>query len=344
MSPFEHHMYVLECGDGSLYTGYATDVAARVAAHAAGKGARYTKAHPPVRLVAQARFFSKQRAMSAEARFKRLSRAEKDQLLRLAASEPLEDVLCRELPGFGDDSAQEFVCRSLARHAEEGFARFQASLIPNVDAWTIVGVRTSELRRIARELVRRDDADGFLGAPPHRFFEEMQVHAFAIGLERDYDVALRRCEAFLPYVDNWATCDQLPIKALAERPEETLVKVGEWLSTNRCYIMRFAIRVLMVHYLGERFEPRYLDMVAAAHLTGGEESPVSVDDTYYLNMMRAWYFAEALVWQPGRALPYLERRGTGAPLDEWTRRKAIQKAIESRRIPASMKDQLRGYR
>lgn len=266
-------MYVLECGDGSLYTGYATDVAARVAAHAAGKGARYTKAHPPVRLVAQARFFSKQRAMSAEARFKRLSRAEKDQLLRLAASEPLEDVLCRELPGFGDDSAQEFVCRSLARHAEEGFARFQASLIPNVDAWTIVGVRTSELRRIARELVRRDDADGFLGAPPHRFFEEMQVHAFAIGLERDYDVALRRCEAFLPYVDNWATCDQLPIKALAERPEETLVKVGEWLSTNRCYIMRFAIRVLMVHYLGERFEPRYLDMVAAAHLTGGRGEP-----------------------------------------------------------------------
>lgn len=344
MKPFEHYMYVLACGDGSLYTGYATDVAARLAAHQAGRGARYTKAHAPVRLIAQARFFSKQRAMSAEERFKRLDRAEKDRLLALAAHEPLEDVLRRELPGFGEDAAQEFVDRSLARRVDPDFARFQAKLIPTVDARAIVGVRTPELRRIARELVRRDDADEFLGFLPHRLFEEMQVHAFAIGLERDYDRALVRYRAFLPHIDNWATCDQLSVKVLAERPAETLAHAGEWLATGRCYPMRFAIRVLMALFLDERFEPRFLELVAAARLTGGDgvgAGTASADDVYYLNMMRAWYFAEALVRQPACALPYLERTGEAALLDEWTRRKAIQKAIESRRVSPEMKRRLR---
>ena len=347
MKPFEHYMYVLACGDGSLYTGYAADVAARLTAHQAGRGARYTKAHEPVRLVAQARFFSKRRAMSAEARFKRLDRAEKDRLLALAAHEPLEDVLRRELPGFGDDTAQEFVDRSLAGRVDPDFARFQAKLIPTIEARAIVGVRTPELRRIARELVRRDDAGEFLGFLPHRLFEEMQVHAFAIGLERDYDRALVRYRAFLPHIDNWATCDQLPVKVLAERPAETLAHVGAWLATGRCYSMRFAIRVLMALYLDERFEPRFLEMVAAARLAradGDGAGAASVDDVYYLNMMRAWYFAEALVRQPACALPYLEHAGAAAPLDEWTRRKAIQKAIESRRVPQDLKDRLRGLR
>ena len=345
--PFDHYLYVLACGDGSLYTGYTTDVAARVAAHQAGRGARYTRSHEPVRLIARARFYSKRRAMSAEARFKRLDRAEKDRLLALAAREPFEDVLRRELSGFGDDTAQEFVDRSLASWVDSDFARFQAGLIPTVDARAIVGVRTPELRRIARELVRRDDAGVFFAALPHWLFEEMQVHALAIGLERDYDKALALYRAFLPHIDNWATCDQLPVKVLAARPAETLVHVGAWLLTERCYPMRFAIRVLMALFLGERFELRFLEMVAEARLSaedGAGEGMVSADDIYYLNMMRAWYFAEALVWQPARALPYLERRGEAALLDEWTRRKAIQKAVESRRVSSEMKQRLRMMR
>lgn len=269
--------------------------------------------------------------------------------------------------------------RSLAGHVDPAYRAFLAPLVPSVDARRIVGVRTPELRRIARELVRRDDRDGFLGALPHGLFEEMQVHALAIGLERDYDAALARYDAFLPYVDNWATCDQLPVRALAARPEETLVWVGRWLGSGRCYPMRFAIRVLMAHYLDERFEPRFLDLVAAAHLVGetGKDvatgAPASAgapgrardDDAYYLDMMRAWYFAEAVVRQPAAAMSYLEPGGfatslgapaalpTGpgasssapaVPLDEWTRRKAIQKAVESRRVPPDVKARLRVWR
>lgn len=336
---FEHYLYVLECGDGSLYTGYTTDVAARVATHRAGAGAKYTKSHEPVRLVAQARFYSKGRALSAEARFKRLSRAKKDELLAKAQLEPLENVLRRDLPGFGDDTAEEFVCRRLAQAAEPGFAAFQAHLMPTVDARTVVGVRTPELRRIARELARRDDVDGFLGALPHRLFEENQLHAFVIGTVQDYDEALARYEAFLPYVDNWATCDQLSVQTLGKRPEQTLETVRTWLGSGRTYTVRFGIGVLMRVYLGELFDPGQLELVANARPQGMSDS-----DTYYVNMMRAWYFAEALAKQEGDALPYLERSGADVSLDEWTQHKAIQKAIESRRISKEMKEHLRNCR
>ena len=344
MTPFEHYMYVLECGDGSLYTGYTTDVAARVAAHQAGTGAKYTKAHAPVRLIAQARFYSKERAMSAEARFKQLDRANKDVLLAKAANTPLEDVLCVELPGFGEDTAGEFVCRSLARNVDLGYRDFHARLVPTVDKKTIAGVRTPALRTIAKELVKRDDVDAFLKTLPHRLFDENQVHAFAIGLERDYDTALALYERFLPFVDNWATCDQLPVKVLAKRPDETLEHIERWLASRHCYTIRFAMGVLMRLYLDELFDERFLDLVARTRMPNTAENPASEDDIYYVDMMRAWYFAEALAKQETSALPYLEQQGDEALLDEWTRRKAIQKAIESRRISNGMKDYLRTLR
>lgn len=341
MSLFEHYMYVLECGDGSLYTGYTPDVAARVAAHQAGTGAKYTKSHGPVKLVACARFYTKERAMSAEARFKKLDRRQKERLLALAAQRPFEGVLCAELEGFGEDSALEFVNRAIAQNVDAPYQRFQSKLIPNLDPKTIAGVRTPELRRMAKQLAKRADKQAFLKALPHRLFEEGQVHAFAIGLERDYDAALKLYDAFLPYVDNWATCDQLPVQTLAQQPRATLAKVEEWLASGRCYSIRFAIGVLMRLYLDELFEERFLRAVAAARMPSAAQQPASEDDIYYVDMMRAWYFAEALAKQEQAALPYFEAKGEGALLDEWTRRKAIQKAIESRRISPEVKAHLR---
>lgn len=344
MTLFEHYLYVLECGDGSLYTGYATDVASRVAAHQAGKGAKYTKSHAPVRLIAQARFYSKERAMSAEAFFKKLSREQKDELLLKATNAPFEEVLCECLPGFGEDTAAEFVCRSLAEQVDPDYKKFHSNLVPTVDSKTIAGVRTPALRKIAKEVVKRDDAHTFLKTLPHRLFDENQVHAFAIGCEKDYKTALKLYDTFLPYVNNWATCDQLPVKVLAKGPQKTLEKVDEWLNSGRCYTIRFGIGVLMRLYLDEFFEPRFLSMVAEARMPNTEEEPASEDDVYYVDMMRAWYFAEALAKQESVTLPYLECKSDDVLLDEWTRRKAIQKAIESRRISSEMKDYLRTCR
>ena len=368
--PFAHYMYVLGCGDGSLYTGYTTDVEARLAAHQAGHGAKYTKSHEPVELVAQARFYSKERAMSAEARFKRLTRADKDRLIEQVddaeGAEVFADVLRRELPGFGDDTACEFVCRELAAHVDPDYRKFMAGLLPTVDPRRIVGVRTPDLRRSARRVGRRDDADAYLRALPHQLYEQDQVHAILIDGERDYDRALARYRAFLPYVDNWATCDQMTGKVLATRPDETYAHIEAWLASDRCYTARFGIGVLLHNYLDELFDPAQLALVASTHLSGDADK----SDIYYLNMMRAWYFAEALARQQDAALPYFERREdsgqkhasadaarptdvtpsgvehdlSGAWLDEWTRRKAIQKAIESRRISGKMKDYLRTCR
>lgn len=261
-----------------------------------------------------------------------------------AADTPLEDVLCVELPGFGEDTAGEFVCRSLARNVDLDYRDFHARLVPTVDKKTIAGVRTPALRTIAKELVKRDDVDAFLKTLPHRLFDENQVHAFAIGLERDYDTALALYERFLPFVDNWATCDQLPVKVLAKRPDETLEHIERWLASRHCYTIRFAMGVLMRLYLDELFDERFLDLVARTRMPNTAENPASEDDIYYVDMMRAWYFAEALAKQETSALPYLEQQGDEALLDEWTRRKAIQKAIESRRISDEMKDYLRTLR
>lgn len=344
MTLFEHYLYVLECEDGSLYTGYTNDVDARVAAHKAGKGAKYTKSHVPVRLLAKARFYSKERAMSAEARFKMLSREQKDEVLQSATDRPLEDVLCEVLPDFGEDTAQEFVCRSIAENIDLDYKRFHSNLVPNVNADLIAGVRTPALRSIAKQLIKRDDARAFLKALPHHSFDENQVHAFAIGSEKDYDTALKLYDEFLPYVDNWATCDQLPVTVLGRRPQETLAKVKEWLVANHCYTIRFGIGVLMRLYLEDAFDSTFLSMVAEARMPNTSEDPASEYDVYYVDMMRAWYFAEALAKQERATLPYLERKDEDAVLDEWTRRKAIQKAIESRRISNEMKEHLRACR
>lgn len=345
MASFEHYLYVLQCGDGSLYTGYTTDVPARVAKHQAGKGAKYTKAHAPVTLLAQARFYSKERALSAEALFKQLSRTQKEEVLAKAVDTPLEKVLTDVLPGFAHEPIGEFIARSLSEQIDEDYRAFNAKLIPNVDTKRIIGVRTPDLRKIAREASRRDDARAFLKALPHRLFEEDQMHAFIIGHERDYETALALYDAFLPYVNNWATCDQLPVKILETNPERTLEKVAEWLGSGQCYTIRFGMGVLMRLFLDERFDVRFLDQVTKTRMPeSADGETASEQDVYYVDMMRAWFFAEALAKQEADALPYLERTGEEALLDEWTRRKAIQKAIESRRISDEMKEHLRTCR
>lgn len=341
---FQHFMYVVECADGTLYTGYAVDVAARVRVHNAGRGAKYTRAHGPVRLLAQARFCTKQRAMSAEAYFKQLDRAQKDRLLALADARPFEDVLAAELPGLAKVPVGEFVSQQLCVAKDPAYAAFMRKLLPSVQPQRVVGVRTPDLRRIAKQLAKRPDVQAFLDAAPHALFEEDQLHSFVIGQLRDFDRALAETERFLPHVGNWATCDQLASKALAQRPDQALAEVRAWVASDHAYTARFGILVLMRHFLDDLFAPDLLDLVAQR--TQGQGVPAAASDHYYLHMMRAWFFAECMAKQPRAALPYVlhpECGGNGT-LDEWTRKKAIQKAVESRRVSSDLKELLKRQR
>lgn len=203
---------------------------------------------------------------------------------------------------------------------------FQSKLIPNLPPERIIGVRTPALRALAKELCRCADVDDFLSALPHRYFEENQLHAFLISLGRDYGETIRRLDAFLPYVDNWATCDQMSPKVFRRHRAELPAEIDRWLVSEHPYTVRFGIGMLMQHYLDEDFREEYLARVAA--LRSGE---------YYVNMMIAWYFATALAKRYDETLPYIERRR----LDPWTHNKAIQKAVESDRVPNAAKAYLR---
>ncbi len=216
----------------------------------------------------------------------------------------------------------------LFRLQDTEYGAFQAKLIPTIHAESVIGVRTPALRQLAKTLYSKGarEYEEFLGLLPHEYFEENQLHAFIISLEKDFDTCSSKVEAFLPYVDNWATCDQLSPKAFAKAPERLLPYIESWLKSGRTYTIRFGIGMLMRHFLGENFRPEYPEKVANIR-----------SEEYYINMMIAWYFATALAKQYDAVLPYLEQRR----LDPWTHNKAIQKSIESYRITAAQKAHLR---
>lgn len=204
------------------------------------------------------------------------------------------------------------------------YQSFLAKLIPNLDPETIIGVRTPDLRRMAKTL----DAS-FRHKLPHRYFEENQLHAFSLESMKDFDTVLREVEAFLPYVDNWATCDQFRPKVFAKHKEALLPHIRRWLASGHVYAIRFGMEMLMCHYLEDSFDPEFPTLVAAVQ-----------QEDYYVRMMQAWYFATALGKQYETVLPYITERR----LEKWVHNKTIQKAVESYRITREQKDFLNQYR
>ena len=206
---------------------------------------------------------------------------------------------------------------------------FQKKLIPTVDPDTVIGVRTPDLRNLAKQMRGTPEAEAFMEVLPHEYFDENQLHAFLISEEKDYDRCIRRLEAFLPYIDNWATCDQLSPKVFKKHKDELLTRIRMWMKSDHTYTIRFAIGMLMQHFLDEDFDLQYPDMVAQIR-----------SEEYYVNMMIAWYFATALAKQYEAVVPYLETQ----KLDVWTHNKAIQKARESYRITPEQKEYLKSLK
>lgn len=212
---------------------------------------------------------------------------------------------------------------------DEKFAAFQARLIPNVAPERIIGVRTPALRKLAKTLRGSGEAEEFLKALPHDFFEENNLHAFLLCEMKDFDACVQAVEDFLPYVDNWATCDQMSPGVFRKNKQALLPYIRCWIASERCYTRRFGTGMLMSHFLDEDFREEYLRLVSDKR-----------SEEYYVNMMIAWYFATALAKQYEAALPYLENRR----LDPWVHNKAIQKAVESFRVSDEHKACLRALK
>lgn len=203
---------------------------------------------------------------------------------------------------------------------------FIKKLLPTVDPERLIGVRTPQLRSLAKELSGTPEAEDFLASLPHTYYDENTLHGLLISNGKDISWVIAQLDRFLPFVDNWATCDLTRPKIFQKHLPELLPKVKEWLASDHEYTVRFGIGMLLSFYLDRAFQPEYLTWVASLHR-----------QEYYVNMMIAWYFATALAKQYEAALPYLQSHC----LEQWTHNKAIQKALESTRIPPEHKEILR---
>ena len=216
--------------------------------------------------------------------------------------------------------------QKLLEMQDPDYREFLIKLIPSVIPGRVIGIRTPELRKLAKEILKMEDLSDFLNDLPHTFFEENQLHAFVISGMKDYDACMSALERFLPYVDNWATCDQMSPKVFKKHKSELMEHIKRWIASDECYTVRFGIGMLMEHYLDDVFDPAYPEMAAAV-----------VSEEYYVRMMIAWYFATALAKQYDAVIPFIEKK----QLDVWTHNKTIRKAIESYRIDPEKKTYLR---
>ncbi len=209
---------------------------------------------------------------------------------------------------------------------EAGYRDFLRPLIPTVPAEAVIGIRTPVLRALARELSGTPEAAAFLEDLPHTYYEENNLHGFLLCRIRDYDACVAAIDRFLPYLDNWATCDSMNPACFAKHPEALERDIRRWIASGETYTVRFGLHSLMSHFLDDRFRPEYLELAASVR-----------SEEYYVNMMIAWFFATALAKYYGLVLPYLE----GRRLAPWVHNKTIQKARESYRISPEHKEYLK---
>ena len=223
---------------------------------------------------------------------------------------------------------ERYVQQRLFEMQDSKYRDFNSRLIPNVNPETVIGVRTPQLRKLAKELFRQQEKEEFLKKLPHQYYEEWNLHGFLIEQVRDFEACAEQLEQFLPYVDNWATCDLVTPKVFKSHLPELLEHIRRWLVSDKVYTVRYGIRMLMWFYLETEFEPEYLELAA-----------VQLEE-YYIRMAVAWYFATALTKQYDAALPWLEQNR----LEPWVHNKCIQKAVESYQIPSDRKAYLRGLK
>ncbi len=207
-----------------------------------------------------------------------------------------------------------YIEQILKEMADPAYKEFHQKLMPTLDTDKVLGVRVPDLRRFAKEINKTDVKDDFMKSLPHKYYEEDNLHAFLIEMIKDYDAVVEELNKFLPFVDNWATCDMMSPKIFKKHKKDLLCEIDVWINSGETYTIRYGIKCLMQHYLDEDFDVSFAQKVAEVK-----------SDEYYVNMMRAWYFATALSKQYDIAVKFLENR----VLDKWTHNKTISKAVES---------------
>lgn len=222
-----------------------------------------------------------------------------------------------------------FVRTKLFELQDQEYADFQYKLTPGIPRELFIGVRIPEIRKFAKKYIKEADSREFLKILPHQYYDENMLHGVLISEMKNFQECVDAVDLFLPYVDNWAVCDIMSPKVFRKHKDELLVKIQEWIVSDKTYTCRFGMEMLMSHYLDQDFRPEYLELPAGVR-----------SEEYYVNMMIAWYFATALAKQWEATIPYLENQRLAA----WVHNKTIQKARESYRITSEQKEYLKNLK
>ncbi len=212
---------------------------------------------------------------------------------------------------------------------DKNYREFQSKLLPNIAKSEIIGVRTNLLRQLAKQFFKQESINIFLHNLPHKYFDENQLHILIVSEIKDFDVCIRETERFLPFINNWATCDMFAPKCFKKNKEKLLPFIYKWIDSQREYSVRFAIGLLMKYFLAEDFKEEYLLKVVSIKR-----------EEYYVKMMQAWYIATALAKNYQQSIGILQ----SPVLDKWTHNRSIQKAIESFRISNEQKEYLKSLK
>ncbi len=223
----------------------------------------------------------------------------------------------------------EEIQKQLFELQDMAYRDFHSRLMPDIDKETVIGIRVPMLRKYAKSIAGTELAEKFIKELPHCYYEENNLHMMLITGIKDYDRCLTEIERFLPYIDNWATCDFPAPKCFENHKEDLLPVIKRLIASSETYTIRYGIGMLMRLYLDADFDPEYVRIVAEVK-----------SDKYYVNMMIAWYMATALAKQWDAVIPYIEEHR----MSDWVHRKTIQKAVESYRITDEQKRYLKGYR
>ena len=214
----------------------------------------------------------------------------------------------------------------LTENAEEKYKAFQGALIPTQERAYMLGVRVPVMRKLAKEFAKRTDIGVFLSDLPHVYYEEKALHSFIVEQIKDYDVCMKETERFLPYIDNWGVCDCFSPKVFKKNLPDLFARCKVWLASEHTYTVRYGLVMLLKHFLTQEYAEETLSLAA------------SVDsEEYYINMAISWLFAEAVGKCPHLAIAYLE----SGMMKKEVHNKAIQKSMESRRVPDDTKSYLK---
>ena len=227
------------------------------------------------------------------------------------------------------DKIEDKIKDKLLDYQDLEYREFQAKLTPSIKIESVIGVRNPDVKKIAKEVIKSGEEDLFTNSLPHKYYEENNLHSYIISDCKDYDKTIRLLDEFLPYVDNWATCDIIVPKVFKKNLDKLIKEINRWIKSDKTYTIRFGIKMLMTHYLDEDFKSEYLNIPSSI-----------VSDEYYINMMIAWFYATALAKRWDDSIKYIENK----KLTKWVHNKTIQKARESYRITNEQKEYLKSLK